>query len=46
MKKNDAHELFVNCINDHKEDFYRLAFSYVKNKEDALIQYKDFQIST
>ncbi|MBD8006292.1 RNA polymerase sigma factor [Bacillus norwichensis] len=36
MKKNDAHELFVNCINDHKEDFYRLAFSYVKNKEDAL----------
>ena len=30
------HELFVNCINDHKEDFYRLAFSYVKNKDDAL----------
>lgn len=36
MKKKDAHSLFVSCITDHKEDFYRLAFSYVKNQEDAL----------
>ncbi|KON88150.1 RNA polymerase sigma70 [Sporosarcina globispora] len=36
MKKKDVNELFVTCINDHKEDFYRLAFSYVKNQEDAL----------
>ncbi|GIN89449.1 RNA polymerase sigma factor SigV [Siminovitchia terrae] len=36
MIKKDVNELFVTCINDHKEDFYRLAFSYVKNKEDAL----------
>jgi RNA polymerase sigma-70 factor, ECF subfamily len=36
MKKKDVNELFVTCMNDHKEDFYRLAFSYVKNQEDAL----------
>ncbi|MPQ25137.1 sigma-70 family RNA polymerase sigma factor [Bacillus paralicheniformis] len=36
MIKKDVNEHFVTCINDHKEDFYRLAFSYVKNKEDAL----------
>lgn len=36
MKKNDVHALFVTCITDHKEDFYRLAFSYVKNPDDAL----------
>lgn len=36
MRKTDIHELFVTCITDHKEDFYRLAFSYVKNQEDAL----------
>jgi RNA polymerase sigma-70 factor, ECF subfamily len=36
MKKKDVKELFVTCMNDHKEDFYRLAFSYVKNQEDAL----------
>lgn len=36
MKKKDKHALFVKCITDHKEDFYRLAFSYVKNQEDAL----------
>ncbi|RBP95834.1 RNA polymerase sigma (SigV) subunit [Cytobacillus firmus] len=34
--KKDVNDLFVTCINDHKEDFYRLAFSYVKNQEDAL----------
>ncbi|MBS4200577.1 sigma-70 family RNA polymerase sigma factor [Bacillus sp. FJAT-49732] len=36
MKKKDVNELFFTCIHDHKEDFYRLAFSYVKNKQDAL----------
>ncbi|MGC8229917.1 RNA polymerase sigma factor [Pseudobacillus badius] len=36
MNKREAHELFVTCMTDHKEDFYRLAFSYVKNQQDAL----------
>lgn len=36
MKKKEIHALFVKCITDHKEDFYRLAYSYVKNKDDAL----------
>lgn len=36
MKKHDVHQLFIACITDHKEDFYRLAYSYVKNQEDAL----------
>lgn len=36
MRKKDAHALLVTCITERKEDFYRLAFSYVKNQEDAL----------
>lgn len=36
MKKHDVHQLFIACITEHKEDFYRLAYSYVKNQEDAL----------
>lgn len=36
MKKHDAHQMLVACITEHKADFYRLAFSYVKNQEDAL----------
>lgn len=36
MKKHDVHALFITCITDHKDDFYRLAYSYVKNQEDAL----------
>jgi RNA polymerase sigma-70 factor, ECF subfamily len=36
MKKKHMKKLLVTCINEHKEDFYRLAFSYVKNQEDAL----------
>lgn len=36
MKKKEVHALFVHCITNHKEDFYRLAYSYVKNQEDAL----------
>ncbi|MFO1445478.1 sigma-70 family RNA polymerase sigma factor [Bacillus sp. Bva_UNVM-123] len=29
-------EVFVDFVRGNKENFYRLAFSYVKNKEDAL----------
>lgn len=36
MEKQDVHALFIACITDHKDDFYRLAYSYVKNQEDAL----------
>jgi RNA polymerase sigma-70 factor (ECF subfamily) len=36
MKKHDAHQMLIACITEHKADFYRLAFSYVKNQEDAL----------
>ena len=36
MKQKDVEELLVTCVTDHKEDFYRLAFSYVKNQQDAL----------
>ncbi|MGE8205537.1 RNA polymerase sigma factor [Heyndrickxia sp. NPDC080065] len=36
MKKKEVHALFVTCVTEHKEDFYRLAYSYVKNQEDAL----------
>lgn len=36
MKTYDVHQLFIACITGHKDDFYRLAYSYVKNQEDAL----------
>lgn len=36
MKKQAARASLVACITDRKEDFYRLAYSYVKNQEDAL----------
>ncbi|MEK3894681.1 RNA polymerase sigma factor [Bacillus sp. FSL W7-1354] len=36
MKKQAARASLVACITDRKEDFYRLAHSYVKNQEDAL----------
>ncbi|GLX67925.1 RNA polymerase sigma factor [Paenibacillus glycanilyticus] len=29
-------QLLTDCITDNKENIYRLAYSYVKNKEDAL----------
>jgi RNA polymerase sigma-70 factor (ECF subfamily) len=29
-------KLLTRCIKEHKENVYRLAYSYVKNKEDAL----------
>ncbi|MDP4112198.1 MAG: RNA polymerase sigma factor SigV, partial [Bacillota bacterium] len=35
-KKQTTKALLVTCITDHKQDFYRLAFSYVKNQDDAL----------
>ncbi|BDG80837.1 hypothetical protein BSF_25660 [Bacillus subtilis] len=35
-KKQTIKALLVTCITDHKQDFYRLAFSYVKNQDDAL----------
>ncbi|WP_425452786.1 RNA polymerase sigma factor [Ammoniphilus oxalaticus] len=31
-----SNESLVNFIREHKDNVYRLAFSYVKNKEDAL----------
>lgn len=36
MKKHDVQTLFIACMTDHKDDYYRLAYSYVKNQEDAL----------
>jgi len=34
---NRKHEkLLTHCITEHKENVYRLAYSYVKNKDDAL----------
>ncbi|MES5397802.1 sigma-70 family RNA polymerase sigma factor [Bacillus amyloliquefaciens] len=36
MKNETAKALLVTCITERKEDFYRLAYSYVKNKDDAL----------
>ncbi|PQQ47321.1 sigma-70 family RNA polymerase sigma factor [Bacillus thuringiensis] len=35
-KIEDIHVLLLDCINENKNDFYRLAYSYVKNEEDAL----------
>ena len=37
-KKNKFNhdELFTSFIRENKENFYRLAYSYVKNSEDAL----------
>lgn len=29
-------QILTDCITEHKENIYRLAYSYVKNKEDAL----------
>ncbi|TCM96219.1 RNA polymerase sigma (SigV) subunit [Paenibacillus sp. BK033] len=31
-----SEQLLTNCITENKENIYRLAYSYVKNKEDAL----------
>ncbi|WP_136605160.1 RNA polymerase sigma factor [Paenibacillus dokdonensis] len=36
MLNRNTEKLLTRCITEHKENVYRLAFSYVKNKEDAL----------
>ncbi|MEK3726129.1 sigma-70 family RNA polymerase sigma factor [Paenibacillus sp. FSL H8-0034] len=36
MPNRKTEQLLTRCITDHKEHVYRLAYSYVKNKEDAL----------
>ncbi|MEK3911798.1 RNA polymerase sigma factor [Paenibacillus sp. FSL H7-0331] len=36
MPNRKTEQLLTRCITDHKENVYRLAYSYVKNKEDAL----------
>lgn len=36
MIKRNKEKLLTRCITDNKENIYRLAYSYVKNKEDAL----------
>ena len=34
--EKDLYDLTVSCILEHQEKFYRLAYSYVRNKESAL----------
>ncbi|MWV42944.1 sigma-70 family RNA polymerase sigma factor [Paenibacillus sp. HJL G12] len=36
MLNRKTEKLLTRCIREHKENVYRLAYSYVKNKEDAL----------
>lgn len=36
MTKTNIEKLLTRCITDNKENVYRLAYSYVKNQEDAL----------
>ncbi|NOU97159.1 sigma-70 family RNA polymerase sigma factor [Paenibacillus sp. LMG 31456] len=36
MTKGNLENLLIQCITEHKESVYRLAYSYVKNAEDAL----------
>lgn len=36
MKNHNKEQALVHLIIENKENFYRLAFSYVKNKDDAL----------
>ncbi|MFU1795481.1 RNA polymerase sigma factor [Paenibacillus azoreducens] len=36
MLNRKTEKLLTRCITEHKENVYRLAYSYVKNKEDAL----------
>lgn len=35
-KRHEIRAQFVACVTDYKDDFYRLAYSYVKNQQDAL----------
>lgn len=36
MLNRKTEKILTNCITENKENVYRLAYSYVKNKEDAL----------
>lgn len=36
MRKNKSEDNIITFIIENKENFYRLAFSFVKNTEDAL----------
>jgi RNA polymerase sigma-70 factor (ECF subfamily) len=36
MTKKNIEKLLTRCVTDNKENVYRLAYSYVKNQEDAL----------
>ncbi|WML57111.1 RNA polymerase sigma factor [Neobacillus sp. PS2-9] len=36
MKNSNQEQALIQLITENKENIYRLAFSYVKNKEDAL----------
>lgn len=36
MKKQDIRRTLITLITEQKESYYRLAFSYVKNEQDAL----------
>jgi RNA polymerase sigma-70 factor, ECF subfamily len=36
MKNSKQEQALIQLITENKENFYRLAFSYVKNKDDAL----------
>lgn len=36
MKTQDIRQSLITVITEHKESYYRLAYSYVKNEQDAL----------
>lgn len=36
MFNRKTEKILTHCITEHKENVYRLAYSYVKNKDDAL----------
>ncbi|MEW8986030.1 MAG: sigma factor, partial [Bacillus sp. (in: firmicutes)] len=42
MNNKKLENLLVQCITDYKENVYRLAYSYVKNSEDALDIVQDY----
>ena len=41
--KKDLYDIIVTHIVENQEKFYRLAFSYVKNKDDALDHYESLR---
>jgi len=36
MLQSQREDCLIRCISDHQENIYRLAYSYVRNSEDAL----------